>query len=330
MDLRTLDIVFSATGGVFTVPMLEARGTSERTARGWVTLGLIQRVCGKAFVRRGHLITVVERAIGARLTWPDAIICHITAALLHGLPVQDDGVTHVLVPTIRRPIAGIQPHFWSVRPTEVVRDGLLAVTDRRTTIADCLGRMLNDDAWGLLALMYTRDELTAVDVEAQIEERHHLYGVVRLRQMAAALRRCAVSIPELHLQDFLIEHKITGWAGNCKIWDDGRLVARGDIVFLAGKLVLEYDGKIAHGPRTASRDARRDSTLEGLGYVVIHVSWVWLHDRGWLLRDLIRRLLTEPDPLRRRVMAAAWNTGDPDQLEALLAPDRSAVDASAN
>lgn len=329
MDLSTLDSVFAASGGVFTVPMLEERGVSARTARGWAALGVIQRVCGKAFVRRGHPVTVVERAIGARLTWPDAIICYVTAALLHGLPVHDDSITHVLVPTIRRPIAGIQPHFWSVRPTEVVRNGLLAMTDRRTTISDCLGRMPNDDAWGLLALMYTRDELSAVDVESQMGERHHLYGVVRLRQMAAALRRCAVSIPELHLQDFLAEHKFAGWAGNCKIWHHGHLIARGDIVFLGAKLVLEYDGKISHGPRTAARDARRDSALQDVGYEVLHVTWISLHDRRWLLRDTIRRLLTEQDPLRRRAIAVAWNTGDLDELQTLLARERSAADVGA-
>lgn len=321
MDVKDLDCIFAATRGVFTAPMLPPHGISRRTFRRWQELGLIERVCGNAFVRRGHAITVMERAIGARLTWPDAIVCFITAAVLLGMDVKDDGIVHVLVPTPRRPLPGMQPHFWSVRPTEVIRWGPLVITDRPTTLADCLGRMPNDDAWGMLAWAFTREQITADDVAAQIADRFHLYGVVRLRQMAAALRRNAVSPPEVQLQEFLEEQGIVGWTGNFSVRSGGRVLARGDIGFQEAKLVIEYDGKDAHGPAQQADDELRAARLRNLGYDVLRVTWTSLHQRRRLLRDLIRQLLRTEDKGRRRSLALAWNESRYLDLAELLATD---------
>ncbi len=329
MDFASLDRVFASTHGVFTLPMLEARGHSRRTSRAWIDQGCIRRVCGKGFAVAGGRLTVVQRATAARLTWPDAIICFRTAAAMHGLPISDDGVVHVLVPSLRRPIAGIVPHFWSVRPTEIERRGALALTDRLTTIADCLGRLPNDDAWGALAWMYTRDELRREDVEAQLRDRRHMYGVVRLRQMAGALRRCAVSIPELHLQDFLTEFGFTGWRGNGVLLLGGTVRARGDVVFHVGRLVLEYDGALAHQPSHAPRDAARDVVIRHLGYEVMHIRWAHLHGDRRLLRDTIRALLDDVDHDRRRELAQAWNSGDLAAVRRLLTARRGASGATA-
>jgi len=320
MDLRELDAAFAATRGVFTMAMLRSWGLSARTARRVLERGDIKRVCGNAFIRRGRPVSTHERAIGARLTWPDAIICFVTAAVLHGLALVDDGVVHVLVPSPRRAVIGIQAHHWSVRPTEVIRSGVLVVTDRRTTLADCLGRMPNDDAWGLLAWSFTREQIAADDVASQIAERHHLHGVVRLRQMTAALRRSAVSLPEVQLQEFLEQHGIVGWKGNFTIRRRGRPVASADIGFETARLVIEYDGAIAHGPAQVAADARRDALTRSLGYEVLRVRWVPFHEHRGLLRDTIRAVLREPDRERRRTLALAWNEHRFLDLERHLTP----------
>lgn len=302
-----MDQLFPQTRGVFTSAMLHAQGFGPRRVRTWIQSGEIERVCGRAFATRGWPITALHRAFAALLTWPDAIVCYTTAAVLHGMDVTDDGVAHVLVPSLRRPITGIQPHFWSVRPTEVIRAGTLVMTDRVTTLADCLGRLPNDAAWGMLAWLHTRDKITAADVAAQLRDRHGLYGVVRLRVMAGALQRSAVSVPEIQLQEFLEESGVTGWEPDAKLHRGSRVVARCDVLFRAGRLAVEYDGRIAHGPARGEMDRRRDELVRSLGYEVLRVTWIPFNQRRRLLLRTILAVLVEPDPTARRALTVAWN-----------------------
>lgn len=214
--------------------------------------------------------------MAVHLTWPDAIICLRTAASLLAIPVedQDPDAVDVLVPDGRKPVVGIRPHRWSVRPTDVVLCDGVPVTDRLTTLADCLGRLPADDAWGLLAWMWTREMVTAEEIEAQISDRWHLYGVVRLRRMAMAVRRGALSEGEIALHEFLEASGFVGWAGDQKIFrPSGRIAARVDVLFVAERVVVEYDGRLAHDETTEHDDGARDALLRRLGYVVIHVRW---------------------------------------------------------
>lgn len=288
------------TSGVFTPAMAAAAGIPRVGLTRMRRAGLVSRVCGLGHVAGSGRPTIEQRAVAACLTWPDAVVCERTAAILHGLlgAEHDDGLTHVLVPNGRRPFRGLATHYWSVRPTEVERRGAIALTDGLTTLADCLGRFDDVDAWGLLAWLATRDRITADDVEAQIAERYHLYGVPRLRSMAAALRRGAVSAAEVELHEFLDRCGFTGWAGNQKIWHAGTIVANADVLFAEERLVLEFDGRLAH-PRERGRttprqrrDDQRDRLLRALGYRVIRIRWEQLVFRPDLLRRLIEDALS--------------------------------------
>lgn len=318
MNVPQFDELFAATHGVFTITMAGRYGITPRQVRRWAQHGHLVRVCGQAFVRSGTAVTLRRKAIAVRLIWPDAIICFITAAVLHGFSLADDGLVHVLVPDSRRPLPGTRLHRWSVRPTEVDNDGLIAMTDRRTTLADCLGRLPDDDAWGFLAWSFTRDEMTEEDLAAQIEDRFHMYGIVRLRLMLTAVRRRALSVGELHLQDFLEEYRFEGWIGDFHLWRNGRIVARGDIGFGNQRLIVEFDGKLGHNARTKRRDARRDKRINDAGYDVLHVTWAILYEHRGALRDTIRAMLAAPPRSeRRRELAKA--------LQARSAPADSSV-----
>lgn len=314
MEITDLDRQFASTHGVFTAPMAEQHGFTARMVRRWLQHRRIVRVAGRAFIRSGRPITLRHRTIAALLTWPDAVICFRTAAVLHGMPMEDDGVVHVVVPDGRRELPGLRAHRWSVRPMEVTQVGPIVMTDWRTTLADCLGRLGSDDAWGMLAWMYTHDQMTERDLAAQITDRFHLYGIVRLRLMLKAVRRRALSVGELHLQDFLAECGFTGWIGDFPVLRNGRIVARGDIGFRAQRLIVEFDGKLAHQGKE-ERDARRDARINRAGYDVLHVTWAILYEKRRQLRDTIRAMLAAPPRSARRAALAEALTGGSGNAE---------------
>lgn len=296
MDLSPLYEITAQTGGVFTTSMAQGAGFSRVTLTRLRRRGAISRVCGNGHILGAGPPTLEQRAISACLTWPDAVVCERTAGRVHSLIDEsaDDGLTHVLVPNGRRGFNGLVSHHWSVRPTEVERRDGWAVTDLRTTLAECLGRFADVEAWGLFAWLATRDRIAADDVEAQIADRYHLYGVRRLRRMAAALRRGAVSPAEVDLHDFLEKYGFEGWAGNQKVLHQGRIVANADVLFKTERLVIEFDGRLSHpdGTDKVSRrkrreDQRRDARLRRMGYVVLRVRW--------------ERLIYQPEDLSREI-----------------------------
>jgi hypothetical protein len=269
-------------------------GVSRHMISRALAAGRLVRVAGRAYAPAGRPDTPSLRARAAALTWPDGVVCLRTAALLHGFPLRDDGRCDVLVPDTRRSAYRMTSRQWSVRPVEVDLGDGFALTNRLTTLADCLGRLADDEAWGLLAWMWTREMIHAEDIEAQLDDRFHLYGVVRLRRMLRAVRRGALSMGEVRLHEFLEEFGFTGWRGDQPIRDDGgKIVARVDVLFSAHRLVIEFDGAIAHHSGTADRDRLRDERLRRLGYRVVRVTWATLHERRRCLRDELRAALLE-------------------------------------
>lgn len=293
MDTAIFTSAFARSHGVFTPAMAQQLSLSGRDLCRMLDDGTLSRVCGLGLIDSGVDVTPIHQAMAAQLTWPNSITCFRTAARLHGLRVDDDGRSHVLVPNGYRPSRGITPHYWSVRPTEVEQIDGIVLTDRRTTIADCLGRLPEREAWGLLAWHWTRDEITEDDISCQIEERHHLYGVVRLRAMLAAIRDGALSIGEVRFHEFLRDHRFTGWLADQKIRRGGTIVARVDVLFPGLRLIIEFDGTIAHNEETAERDAARDRMLDDLGYAVEHVTWADIYERPGELRRRLRSAITD-------------------------------------
>jgi len=271
---------FPVTQGVFLPAMGLSLGLGASTLRRHRASGLYVPVSGRALAPRDVEITVEHRAIGALLTWPDGVVCLRTAACLLAWPVSDGGETDVLVPNGRRGFGGLVPHQWGVRPTEVIRVGGVRMTDRLTTLADCLGRLPEQEGWGLLAWLWTRDEITAADIESQIDDRYHLYGVVRLRAMLAAVLDGALSLGEVKFHEFLREGTFVGWQADQKVGREGRIVARVDVLIPDLGIVLEFDGAIAHNDATAAKDAHRDRALRNeLGLLVEHVTWGDMYER---------------------------------------------------
>lgn len=293
MDAAVFDRVFAETYGVFTPAMAGQLNLSRRAVARLRADGVVVPVAGRGLLSAQTPITPAHRAIAAGLTWHNSVSCFRTAAVLHEFHLDDDGLSHALVPNGRRPTQGLVPHNWSVRPTEVERRGSILLTDRRTTLADCLGRLPEAEAWGLLAWHWTRDEITEEDLAWQLDERHHLYGVVRLRAMLAAVRDGALSMGEVRFHEFLREAHILGWEADQKIYRGRTIVARADVLFRNLRLLFEFDGAVAHNDGTAADDQARDKRLEALGVRVVHVTWAQMYERPTQLRRTLRTAIRD-------------------------------------
>ncbi|WP_345038504.1 hypothetical protein [Georgenia daeguensis] len=140
---------------------------------------------GTAFVdmEAPALDDVRRRAVGASLCWPSSVVCLRTAALLHGMPVGDDGATHVIVTGGRRPTLGLTPHFFDVPGGHVRRMLSFRVTSPRRTAIDCLAHFSFGEAERLMAWVRTRDILTLDDLSAAVDERAGQPGVTQLRRL---------------------------------------------------------------------------------------------------------------------------------------------------
>ncbi|WP_170037481.1 DUF559 domain-containing protein [Georgenia soli] len=283
----------TAVLGVFTLQMASSAGLARGVVRGRIRAGAWVHVVGAAFTAADRAPGVIDpvrlRAVGAALTWPDAVLCLRTAAILHGMPVRDDGLAHVLVPEKRRKSRGLAPHYLTVDRREVRRFLSFRITSPRRTAIDCCALLPYQEAERLMAWVRTRDILTLPELVAATEERRGKPGVVQLQRLLADTRSGALSEAERRLHKILGEAGIGDWEADQPIVVNGRLLARADVLFRAARLIVEVDGRAAHQDFDADRERLNALTLAG--YTVLRFSWRQLVDRPWYVREQIEAAL---------------------------------------
>ena len=296
-DMRDLDVdrMFAATWGVFTPRMAYDAGITRAMLRHRRRLGAWVSVCGDGISAAEGEATPNRRAIAAHLTWPDAIVCLRTAARLHRLPVDDDGAAHVLVADSRRPREGIRTHYYRHGPI-THRYGDVPITDKVSTIVDCLALLPEREAYSLLAWVRTRELLSVDALTDQIRGRFRMAGVVRLRRMLEDAAEGALSVGERRLQQLLRDAGLTGWKGDVRIEHAGTVIARADILFRAEHLVVEFDGVAFHGPEKVADDLRRQNRLVVAGYTVLRFTWEDITERP---DDVVRTIRASLEIVRR-------------------------------
>ncbi len=276
--------------GVFTLATAAEAGLTRGVVRHKVATGTWRRIVGAAFMDVGvpsALDPVRLRAIGAALTWPDAVICHGTAALLHGLPVADDGHAHVLLPHRRQARHGLVPHY--MEATEVRPMLSFRLTGARSTALDCLALLPFAEAERLMAWVRTREVITVSHLAADVEERRGRPGVEQLRRLLAMTRDGALSEAERRLHQILRGAGIQGWETNQPMVVGARVVARADVLFRAPKVIVEVDGRLAHADFEVERQRLNALTLAG--YTVLRFTWRQLVDRPWQVREQVEEAL---------------------------------------
>lgn len=284
----------AAVLGVFTMRMALAAGLTRGVARGRLAAGTWAHVAGTAYVdatvgMRGAIDAVRQRAIAAALTWPDSVLCLRTAALLHGMPLADDGIAHVVLPGRRAASRRIVPHYFDVGGRDVRRMLSFRVTSPRRTAIDCLAHLPRPEAESLLAWVQTRGIVTPAQLAGAVQERRGTPGVVQLRRLLEASRTGALSEAERRLHQILHDADIRGWEADQPIAVGGSVIARVDVLFRAARLIVEVDGRKAH--QDFERDRERLNALALAGYTVLRFTWRQLVEQPWRVAEQIEAAL---------------------------------------
>ena len=264
-------------GGVFTADQARAEGWTGRTIRRRIAAHRWVYVAGRALAEPAERWTAFQLATAARLTYPQGVISHRTAAVLHGFPGMDrcEQVCDVTFTTSRRPGRAIRVHMLRLDPVdvEITRAGL-RITTRERTALDCLATLDLTDALDLWAWVSTRRVLDRARLDAAIARRRHWYGTPQLTRLRDLVADGAVSGAEYEFHRLLREAGLTGWTANVPIRIDGELIAVADVAFLAHLLIIEIDGWRAHSSHESFvADRRRQNRLITAGYTVLRFTW---------------------------------------------------------
>ena len=236
----------------------------------------------------------------ARALYPllsvDQVLSHTTAATLHGLPLPrrgEDGPLHVTTlgggRAMRRD--GVVGHRAEARAVEMVRG--LSATSPLATWCDLATMLPLDDLIAVGDSLVRRKGpiATTSELVAAVEACQGR-GVRRLREALALVRPNTDSARETLLRLATVRAGFPEPIPNMPIRNEfGVVIAHGDLVWPAEKVVLEYEGEQhATDPRQFAIDIERINELEDLGWRVIRVDRVLFSTRATLFARLDRAL----------------------------------------
>jgi very-short-patch-repair endonuclease len=275
--------------GVFT--------TAEARAVGLSPFDLV-RMC-----RRGHLVHLARGiyavptaeplsaeqahrrlAAGVCRLYPDAVLTHHSAVIVHGLPVFDlgAGLGRVL---LARPVSMERlAQRWIIRPRPMwlgssSEPGLPTSDVASTLVMHALehgamaGVVALDRALHQGVVQLSEVETTAGNVSGW--PRSH-----RVRTMLAYADGSSESVGESRLR---VDLSVAGIDVEPQVVirdENGRFVARVDLAVRGSKVVIEFDGAVKYadgGPEALMAEKRREDALRRLGYIVVRFTWADLY-----------------------------------------------------
>lgn len=278
--------------GLFTRTQAVAAGATPAQVRRRRESGTWRTVVGDALALRGaDRVEPWRRVQAAGLTWPDAVVCFSTAALVHHLPVPDDGVVHVVVPNRRASRSGLVAHELDLDRRDVIQVGLARVTALDRTLYDCIGRLPRDGAERLVTWAATRERIDRGALADAVAAHHGAWGNIQRRQALSDLAAGAYNAAERRLQTILRQAGIVGWDGDQRLDLEPGVVVRVDVLFRRARLVVEVDGFASHGAAQFQDDRTRQNRLVAAGFTVLRFTWWDLVDRPRFVAAQVRATL---------------------------------------
>ncbi|MFL6028253.1 MAG: type IV toxin-antitoxin system AbiEi family antitoxin domain-containing protein [Friedmanniella sp.] len=229
-----------------------------------------------------------RRLVAAVLTQrsTETVASHISAAVLHGLPVwrQSLGAVHLTRPRTGggRVRGGCVLHTSPLRPADVVTLDGLRVTSLARTVAD-LARTLPLDQAVAAGDAALRRGLPVPEVLAVLERCRGWPGVGQARRTAGLLDARSESVGESCSRVRMHEAGLPVPVPQYEVYDGrGQLVGRADFGWEEQRVLGEFDGRVKYGrllrpgqtvEEVVYREKLREDALRDLGWRVVR--WTW-------------------------------------------------------
>lgn len=227
-----------------------------------------------------------------------ATISHVSAAVLHGLPVWSESLTRVHLTrfeTKGRVRRYVHLHQAELLDEEVtVLDGY-RVTSLARTVVD-VGR-----SSGLMRSVPVADAamsrgLVKANMVDVVETHRRLHGMAKAQRMITVADGKSESVGESCSRVLFHVNGVPSPTLQREVYDEwGRLIGRSDFCWESQRLLGEFDGKVKYTallrPGQSASDVviaekRREDALRSLGWQVVR--WTW--DEIFSPEDLLRRL----------------------------------------
>jgi hypothetical protein len=304
---------------------MEIMSHSDLLNRGWSPFDVqrqirrreLVRLCRGVYARRADVPSEEEMrhrlsALGhARRS--DYAVSHVSAAVLHGLPVGGADLREVHVTRIgrggQRHVAGRRVHSSPLDPRWcTVVDGVLVTTVART-LADLFKVESLQVAVSTADAALFQKKCTRSDLDMAMAELKFHAGGPLARRAAALVDGCAESPGETRTRLLVNAGPLPKTDLQISVFDEqGRFVGRGDGGYPELGVLWEYDGKgkyerllrLGQTPLVALlAEKKREERITELGWVVIRIDAADLRD---------------PDRLVQRILAAIARSRRPGWL----------------
>jgi hypothetical protein len=236
-----------------------------------------------------------------RQTSADAVVSHMSAAVLHGLPTWNHELDRVHLTRARDGGGKVRRythlHTSALPADDVVEVGGYPVTSLARTVVD-LSRTLSMTRSVPIGDAALRLGLTQDDVFGVAARCPGWSGIARARRAIEFLDARSESVGESSSRVVLHEIGISAPQLQLEVFDAlGRLVGRADFGWERYRTLGEFDGRVKYGRllkpgRTIAdvvfEEKRREDALRNLGWEVVRWLWEDLRDPRSLLERLER------------------------------------------
>ena len=312
---RTTETPPELRGVPVTTAMARAHGIGRGTLAGpgW------QRVFRGVFVTADTAVDLRMRLAAALMVLPPAtLVSHTSAMRLYGLEPGGTRHPHWEFST-NRSVPTRLKNVLLHRRERLLHSHLVAglpVTGPERTFVDC-ALSLSFVELVQLGDLLVHTGRTTVDRLHEFAHTQHLHGVLRARRTVAFVRAGVESPLETVIRLMLVLARLPEPQCNLDIRDSlGRFLARGDLVYLEWKVLVEYDGW-QHERDAAQRvkDIARRERLEAEGWRLVVVTVGDLATPREIPRRVHAALSAHGYPGPTPVMSAMWNRWFPTRRD---------------
>jgi hypothetical protein len=280
----------TAQHGVVSRSQLRLCGLADATIAAWLDDRRVHRIHRGVYAVGHQALSTPGRLTAALLyAGPGAALSHLTAAWWWSLLDVEPRTIEVTTAAKRRPTSGVRAHRTRHLLHVIHQD--MPVTDPGRTLLDIASMV----RVGRLRRMLADAEYRGLVDLASLQRSHRGHrGAANLRRaLAAHLPQLARTLSPLEDEFLLLCERAAVPRPEVNVRIAGLTV---DCLWREARLIVELDGRAAHGSHSAmERDRRRDLRLRAEGYAVLRYTWAQVtRQSDAVLRDLRAALAIPP------------------------------------